>query len=258
MMNVQAIARNVKKHKQLAEKKPSVSSDFLTGTFNVHVAYAENIKPTLKTGASNPYLIVRVPEGTVVPPPPQPANRKKTMSPSAEEELPQAEPEPLVLTGNNCELFKSRVINETLNPNWDESHSVILPPIERLEVAVFSKNLLTSDEIAGSATIDLSYGTRLRRKLVDLQTHDVFVELEPQGRVLLRLKLEGEEEDVDFWFRRTNERLIRTRDSFLRSLTAKVILSFHFRLHLTSKKLFLKPSKIMRQLLCLPRAIFPL
>jgi C2 domain len=229
MMNVQAIARNVKQHKQRADKgskTPSLSDDFLTGAFNVHVAYAENIKPTLKTGASNPYVLVRVPEGTVVPPAPsQPANRKKNISPSTKEG-PTPEPAPTILTGSGCELFKSRVINETLNPNWDESHSVILPPIERLEVAVFSKNLLTSDDIAGSATIDLSIGTKLRRKLVDLQTHDVFVELEPQGRVLLRLKLEGEEEDVDFWFRRTNERLIRTRDSFLRSLTTKVIFNF--------------------------------
>jgi hypothetical protein len=62
----------------------------------------------------------------------------------------------------------------------------------------------------------------LRRKLGDHQTHDIYVELEPQGRVLIRMTMEGEEEDVDFWFRRTNERLIRTRDSFLRSLTAKV------------------------------------
>ena len=113
-------------------------------------------------------------------------------------------------------------MNESVNPTWDETHTVILPPVDRLEVAVFSKNLLTSDEVDGTAVIDLAVGTRLRKKLADYQTHDVYLELEPQGRVLLRLTMEGEKEDVDFWFRRTNERLIRTRDTFLRSLTAKV------------------------------------
>ena len=121
-------------------------------------------------------------------------------------------------------LTSSRDVNETVNPTWDETHTVILPPVDRLEIAVYSKNILTSDEVDGTAIIDLSSGTRLRRKLADYQTHDVYLELEPQGRVLLRLTLEGEKEDVDFWFRRTNERLVRTRDTFLRSLTAKVFL----------------------------------
>lgn len=89
-------------------------------------------------------------------------------------------------------------------------------------MAVFSKNLLTADEVAGTAIIDLSPGSRLRRRLMDNQTHDVYVELEPQGRLLLRITMEGEQEDVDFWFRRSNERLIRVRDDFIRSLTAKV------------------------------------
>jgi hypothetical protein len=109
-----------------------------------------------------------------------------------------------------------------LNPTWEETFSVILPPIQRLEVAIFSKNLLSADEVCGTAIIDLGIGSRLRRKLFDHQTHDLYIELEPQGRVLVRLTMEGEEEDVDYWFRRTNERLLRTRDSLLRSLTEKV------------------------------------
>jgi hypothetical protein len=68
----------------------------------------------------------------------------------------------------------------------------------------------------------LKSSTKLRRKLLDNQTHDVFVDLEPQGRILVRLTLEGEQEDIGFWFRRTNEKLIRTRNSFLRSLTVKI------------------------------------
>jgi uncharacterized protein (UPF0303 family) len=100
----------------------------------------------------------------------------------------------------------------------------MLPPVTRLEVAIFSKNFLTADEVAGTAIIDLSMGTTLREKLFDHHIHDVFIELEPQGRILLRMTNEGEEEDVEFWFKRTNERLIRTRDSLMRALTDKVII----------------------------------
>ena len=57
---------------------------------------------------------------------------------------------------------------------------------------------------------------------MDNQTHDIFVDLEPQGRILIRLTAEGNQEDIAYWFRRTNEKLIRTRDFFLRSLTEKI------------------------------------
>jgi hypothetical protein len=102
----------------------------------------------------------------------------------------------------------------------------MVPPVNRLEVACFSKNLLTADEITGTAIIDLTAGSRLLRKLQDNQTHDVFVELEPQGRILLTMTLEGEQEDADFWFRRTNERLLRARNEFLRMLTENVLIYY--------------------------------
>ncbi|KAH9270865.1 hypothetical protein BASA83_007018 [Batrachochytrium salamandrivorans] len=114
------------------------------------------------------------------------------------------------------------IYHYTVNPTWDETFQIILPPVSTLEIACLSRNLITFDEVIGTASIDFSVGTRLRRKLTDNHTHDVFVELEPQGRLLLRLTMEGEQEDVAFWFRRTNERLIRTRDDFLRSVISKI------------------------------------
>ncbi|KAI8904792.1 hypothetical protein EDD86DRAFT_212795 [Gorgonomyces haynaldii] len=223
MMNVQAISKTVKDHRKsmaiLGKKSPAAmaadKAEGITGAFKVYVSYGENIKPINKNGLSNPYVIVRVPEGTIVPPDEEMETKKKK-----DDDKPL---QPTVLTGSQCDLVRTRAISDSLNPSWEETHQIILPPVTRLEVAVFSKNLLTADEVAGTAIIDLSSGTRLRRKVLDYQTHDLYVELEPQGRVLLRLTMEGEQEDVDFWFRRTNERLIRTRDDLLRSLTAKMV-----------------------------------
>ncbi|KAI8927542.1 hypothetical protein BC831DRAFT_451831 [Entophlyctis helioformis] len=235
MMNVAAITKTVKDHRKSIMPVARVSpkdggpdlEDKLTGAFKIQVAFAENVKPVYKNGLSNPYLVIRVPDGTVVPPPEQPDTPRK-MSPRSKTpggddvDSKPVPPTPTILNGAACELLRSRVIQDSVNPTWDETFQIILPPVNRLEVGILSRNLLTSDEPVGRAAIDFSVGTRLRRKLTDNQTHDVYVELEPQGRVLLRLTMEGEQEDVDFWFRRTNERLIRTRDDFLRSLTAKI------------------------------------
>jgi GTPase involved in cell partitioning and DNA repair len=67
----------------------------------VNVAHGENIKPTQKSGSSNPYVYIKVPEGTVVPPPEQPLQRKK-----AKTEEPEPEPKPTILNGSACEILR--------------------------------------------------------------------------------------------------------------------------------------------------------
>ncbi|KAJ3136796.1 hypothetical protein HDU90_002361 [Geranomyces variabilis] len=256
VMNVKELNRVLRRHRAaLADSPtssrnnsrdnidPTVADDtFVKGAFNIQLLYAENLKPCNKNGLANPYVIVRVPDGTVVPMTAEPTGaalrastgtvagsasslssivgssigggRASTGSNSAG---------PTVLNGIHCELARSRVVSDTVNPTWDEAFEVILPPVTKIEVAVLSKNLLTADEIAGKAMVDLSKGTRLRHSLGDHQTHDVYVEMEPQGRVLMRLTMEGADEDVDFWFRRSKERLGRMRDDFVRALTARII-----------------------------------
>ncbi|KAI8903699.1 hypothetical protein DFJ77DRAFT_429222 [Powellomyces hirtus] len=250
VMNVQELNRVLRRHRAaLADSPPGsrntsrdnltpddVDDTYVKGAFKIQLSYAENLKPCNKNGLANPYIIVRVPDGTVVPIAAEPAatsrlsnttNTITALSPSGKRSstgsgsTPAAGP--TVLNGIHCELARSRVISDTINPTWDETFEVILPPVTKIEVAVLSKNLLTADEIAGKATVDLSRGTRLRRKLGDHQTHDVYVEMEPQGRVLVRLTMEGADEDVDFWFRRSKERLGRMRDDFVRALTARII-----------------------------------
>ena len=200
---------------KLKENKPEElqqQEEFLTGALTIGICYAENIKSTSNSGSSSPYVIIKVPENTVSYP------QEEVLKRRSEDFISK----PIILTGSKCELCRSRVVLDNLNPTWDESFSVFLPPLERLEIEVYSKNMLSSDTAAGRATLDLSFPTRLRKKLLDHQTHDIFVDLEPQGRVLIRLTLDGNQEDIQYWFRRTNEKLIRTRDFFLRSLTEKI------------------------------------
>ncbi|KAI9100704.1 hypothetical protein DFS34DRAFT_578825 [Phlyctochytrium arcticum] len=237
VMNVSDLTRIIRRHRavmaQVGEMPAQQLEDnemTVKGSFRIQLSYAENLKPCTKNGLANPYIIVRVPDGTVVPPPEEApsmavpkATHASTASSSSRTSTGSSSAGPTVLNGTACEMARSRSISDTINPTWDESFQVILPPVTKLELAVLSKNLLSADEFAGKAVIDISKGTRLRRKLGDHQTHDVYVEMEPQGRVLIRLTMEGADEDVDFWFRRSKELLGRTRDDFVRSLTARII-----------------------------------
>ncbi|RKO92860.1 hypothetical protein BDK51DRAFT_52625 [Blyttiomyces helicus] len=188
LLHVAGLARVIREHRAgtLGSSRSlpdGAAEDLVTGAFKIQLCYAENIKPCTRTGLANPYVVVRVPDGT---------------------------------------LARTRAVQDTLNPSWDETFQVMLPPVDRLEIAVFSENQLTSDECAGQAVVDLRPTSRLKKKLADHHTHDAYVEMEPQGRVLVRLALEGAEEDEDYWFRRSKERLRRTRNDFVRAITARV------------------------------------
>ncbi|KAJ3216092.1 hypothetical protein HK099_006017 [Clydaea vesicula] len=235
-MQVESLTKNVKNYRatmQLPKHRNQASSnkvddDLLSGQIKVQIAYVENVKPCNKNGLANPYAVIRVPEGTVVPVvveeevPGFLTERPNSLVSNSSNNSIDKDKGPTILNGKDCELARSRAIYDSLNVTWDETFQCILPPVNQLEVLVNSKNLVIFDELCGKSTIDLSKNTKLRRNLMDHQTHDVYVNLEPQGRLLIRLTLEGEEEDVDFWFRRSRERLGRTRDDFVRALTAKI------------------------------------
>ncbi|KAJ3124137.1 hypothetical protein HK098_001363 [Nowakowskiella sp. JEL0407] len=225
-MNVSSVAQSVREYKLSLPQKPVAASqnagwksgghhrdDVVKGAFGIQVAYAEDLKPCNKNGLANPYVVVRVPDGTLVPPQPIAEGSDSRMKDEG----------PTILAGKECEIMRTRTQYDTVNPQWDEKFQMILPPIQKLEVIVYSRNIISSDQVAGRAEIPLTKGQyALKQLLEDHQTHDVFVELEPQGRVLFRLTLDGEDEDVDFWFRKSRERMWRTRDDFVRGLAAKI------------------------------------
>ncbi|TPX74857.1 hypothetical protein CcCBS67573_g03877 [Chytriomyces confervae] len=227
MMNVSTLARTQVDHRatMALNKKTTPSAkaasaldeqDKVKGAFKIELVYAENVKPVTKNGLANPFMVVRMPEGTVVPaqdPSDSSASAKANTSPSV----------PVILTGNACELVRTRPVFDTINPVWDETFSTLLPPVSHLDVFLYSKNLISSNELCGKTLIDLSGRlSRLRQKLGDHHTHDVYIEFAPQGRGLIRMTLEGEQEDVDYWFRKSRERLKRTQNDLLRALTTRV------------------------------------
>ncbi|KAI8813334.1 hypothetical protein BJ742DRAFT_672735, partial [Cladochytrium replicatum] len=200
------------------------------GAFKVEVVYAENVKGCKGNGMANPYVMVRVPEGSVM------EREELGTSPSsstAEKKEPAAKGKAVIkmvkkrLRGKECELLRTRPNYDTLNPTFDEAFDVMLPEVERLEVGVLSKVgvvegvALSGDEVVGFGSVSLAGG--MRSKLLDHQTHEVWVDLEPQGRVLLRITMEGDGETVEYWFKKTNRRFIRNRNDLVRSLAGRLV-----------------------------------
>jgi len=152
----------------------------ITGTFSMEVIYAENLKPCNKNGLSNPYVVIKVPE-------------------------------------DNNELIKTSIINDSINPRWDETFQVFMVPTKSLEVCIYNKtSFLSSDEVIGKKTIHFS------TNWCDHQTHELIVKLEPQGRLLIRITMDGEGEDLSFFFKKSKQRLIRTSHDFIRELAYRI------------------------------------
>lgn len=303
-------AMTVNSHSSSFESK---STTMIAGQAKIEIVNAENLKPCNKNGLANPYVVVKVPEGTqvlssmddesipvihhqnqatsssaaaVVSSPilssasstvssnnnntstafnsttnnGRPSSIKSSVSDksngnnnnnnTSSSSSSAATPSTTVLSGKDCELARSRIEYDSLNVSWDESFHCILPAVDKLDILIYSKNMISADEQMGRAEIDFAQLSALSSSssattsvvsrsnsdagvgglaktmravnLHDHQTHDIWIDVEPQGRLLLRLTLEGEDEDVDFWFKKSIERLGRTRDDFYRVLTAKV------------------------------------
>ncbi|KAJ1565855.1 hypothetical protein HK096_008593 [Nowakowskiella sp. JEL0078] len=208
---------------QFAKKSKSIpnpkQNEFVKGGCGIQIVYAEDLKPCNKNGLSNPYLVIKLPDGTIVPTSAMPPLVLNGMVMNAS----QSKNDTMTLAGKDCEILRTRNQYDTVNPQWDEKFHNMLPAIQKLEVLVYSHNLISSDVLVGSAELSLAGDQfSLKEVLEDHQTHDVFVELEPQGRVLMRLTLDGDDEDLDFWFRKSRERIWRKRDDFVRGLSAKI------------------------------------
>lgn len=104
MMNVNEITKTVQNHQNTVKVKPvSGGNELLSGAFKIEVCFAENLKPTLKSGNSNPYVIIRVPEGTIKPPDEVSLVVKAPVSP---DDSPPPGPQPTILKGSSCELCR--------------------------------------------------------------------------------------------------------------------------------------------------------
>eukprot|EP00158_Paraphelidium_tribonemae_P009527 Partr_v1_DN28890_c0_g1_i2_m33021 putative C2 domain protein len=194
------------------------SSASISGYLTVEVVHAENLMACDAGGTSDAYCVVSVEEhvksndgwSSVNPWGPEKANGLSVK-----------------------EVARTKIIPLSLNPRWDETFSSVIRCASQLQITVYDYDVIGKDDVCGTANITL---TQLQNVLSETDYHDVWLSLNPQGRVLLRLQFQCVDSmqkdqlaDAEFYFRSTLRLLKRNTGDLLdimaRSLAAGVVSS---------------------------------
>ncbi|KAG1220457.1 hypothetical protein G6F35_006694 [Rhizopus arrhizus] len=125
----------------------------------------------------------------------------------------------VVLEVSGKPIFKTRTVHRTLNPRWNQELHV--QSKERsLDVLaiVYSEDMVGADEECGSVWFKLS-----QELFGDCQTHEVQLPLSPQGSIDLRICMNGEKNDIQFWFGRSFRILRRTENDVAEHVVSKMM-----------------------------------
>ncbi|KAI7861970.1 hypothetical protein BDF14DRAFT_1737371 [Spinellus fusiger] len=117
----------------------------------------------------------------------------------------------VIMEINGKQIARTRTAYETLNPRWDQVFDVWLTEKTVDVVAiVYDEDLIGADDECGGVWFKLS-----PEYYDDYQEHEIELNLHPQGKLKLRVSMEGEKDDIQFWFGRAFRTLRRAEeDSF--------------------------------------------
>ncbi|KAF5329650.1 hypothetical protein D9619_008921 [Psilocybe cf. subviscida] len=114
-------------------------------------------------------------------------------------------------------LAKTRTIYETLSPRWDETFDLSVDKPLWLMVSVRDRALIGKHDIVGRAYLCLD-----PRRFNDFLAHELWMDLDTQGRILVRVSMEGEKDDIQFHFGRAFRTLKRAEGDMLRIFIDKM------------------------------------
>ncbi|KIK25250.1 hypothetical protein PISMIDRAFT_97293 [Pisolithus microcarpus 441] len=119
-------------------------------------------------------------------------------------------------------LVKTRTIYESVNPRWEETFDISVDKPLWLMCSIRDRALMGQHDVVGRSFICLNpsqYG--------DYLTHDVWLSLESanqssESRILLRISMEGETDDAQFYFGRAFRSLKRSEGDMMRIFIDKM------------------------------------
>ncbi|OJT15692.1 hypothetical protein TRAPUB_5070 [Trametes pubescens] len=120
-------------------------------------------------------------------------------------------------------LAKTRTIYETLNPRWDESFDLSVEKPLWIMISVRDRALVGKHDTVGRAYLCLD-----PKRFGDFLTHDLWMDMDTQGRILLRVSMEGEKDDLQFYFGRAFRSLKRAENDmmspYIRQCLSRIVL----------------------------------
>ncbi|KAI9463515.1 hypothetical protein F5148DRAFT_1211265 [Russula earlei] len=114
-------------------------------------------------------------------------------------------------------VAKTRTIYESLSPRWEETFDISVEKPLWLMVSVRDRALVGKHDTVGREYICLD-----PKRFGDFLVHDLWLNLDTQGRILLRVSMEGEKDDIQFYFGRAFRSLKRSEGDMVRIFIDKM------------------------------------
>ena len=127
--------------------------------------------------------------------------------------------DPYVVLGDEYQkrLAKTRIIYRNLNPRWDETVDITTQGPLNIIATVWDWDAMGDHDCVGRASLKLDPS-----HFGDFLPREYWLDLDSQGRILLRVSMEGERDDIQFHFGKAFRTLKRTERDMTRQITDKV------------------------------------
>lgn len=127
--------------------------------------------------------------------------------------------DPYVVLGDEYQkrLAKTRIIYANLNPRWEETVDITTQGPLNIIATVWDWDTLGDHDCVGRTSIKLDPS-----HFGDFLPREYWLDLDTQGRLLLRVSMEGERDDIQFYFGKAFRTLKRTERDMTRMITDKV------------------------------------
>lgn len=132
---------------------------------------------------------------------------------------PSGYSDPYVVFGDEYQkrLHKTRIIYKNLNPRWDESFDFTVQGPVNLIATVWDYDTFGDHDYVGRTSLKIDpahFGDYLPR--------EYWLDLDTQGRMLIRVSMEGERDDIQFHFGKAFRHLKRAERDMVRKITDRV------------------------------------
>lgn len=132
--------------------------------------------------------------------------------------------DPYVVLGDEVQkrLFKTRTIMRNLNPRWEESIDISVNAPMNIIATIWDWDMIGDHDYVGRTSLKLDPA-----HFSDYMPREYWLNLDTQGKLLLRVSMEGERDDIQFYFGKAFRLLKRTERDMTRKITDKVCCTSH-------------------------------
>ncbi|PWY78163.1 hypothetical protein BO94DRAFT_188702 [Aspergillus sclerotioniger CBS 115572] len=114
-------------------------------------------------------------------------------------------------------IAKTRIIYNNLNPRWDDAVDITTQGPVNIIATIWDWDAVGDHDYVGRTSIKLD-----PVHFSDFLPREYWLDLDTQGRLLLRVSMEGERDDIQFYFGKAFRTLKRTERDMTRKITEKL------------------------------------